>query len=316
MSETAKNQQGQKPKISKLAILSLISGVVSLVGLLSLLVVGILSPFFSSLPDSNWFNPRIILPGAFFISVSGIISAVVALNKIRKSEGLLSGTKILQSGQVMSIGALIIVCMDLWLIFTGIGPHNNASKETVCRINLSHLGKAMLIYANDYDARYPTADKWCDLLITYCEVRPKQLVCKGSGTRIGESSYAMNKNLVGRKVTEIPEDVVILFETSFGKNPAGRKELLGNREWYKELSSRGDRLDLEWVKKYRPSEKVYKQRWNQVGGPEILTTENHKGRGCNILFITGRVEFVEPERLGQLKWKVGEDANRGAEKKP
>lgn len=47
--------------------------------------------------------------------------------------------------------------------------------------------------------------------------------------------------------------------------------------------------------------------WNQVGGPEILTTENHKGEGCNILFNNGRVEFVKPERLGELKWEVEED---------
>jgi len=46
--------------------------------------------------------------------------------------------------------------------------------------------------------------------------------------------------------------------------------------------------------------------WNQFGGPEILTTENHKGKGCNILFNDGSVEFVKPERLGELKWEAEE----------
>jgi len=46
-----------------------------------------------------------------------------------------------------------------------------------------------------------------------------------------------------------------------------------------------------------------KSGWNQFGGPEILTTENHKGKGCNILFNDGHVEFVTIERLGQLKWE-------------
>lgn len=81
---------------------------------------------------------------------------------------------------------------------------------------------------------------------------------------------------------------------------------MGNREWYKVLSSLGDRWDLEWIKKYRPSEKVYKQRWNQVGGLEILTIENHNGQGCFILFNNGRVEFVSSERIGELKWEVEE----------
>ena len=33
--------------------------------------------------------------------------------------------------------------------------------------------------------------------------------------------------------------------------------------------------------------------WNQVGGPEILTTDNHQGDGCNVLFMDSHVEFVK-----------------------
>jgi prepilin-type processing-associated H-X9-DG protein len=43
--------------------------------------------------------------------------------------------------------------------------------------------------------------------------------------------------------------------------------------------------------------------WNQFGGPELLAPENHQGRGCNILFIDGHVEFVESERLDELRWE-------------
>ena len=42
--------------------------------------------------------------------------------------------------------------------------------------------------------------------------------------------------------------------------------------------------------------------WNQSGGPEILTTENHQGEGCNILFADSRVEFVPTEDLNDLLW--------------
>jgi prepilin-type processing-associated H-X9-DG protein len=47
-----------------------------------------------------------------------------------------------------------------------------------------------------------------------------------------------------------------------------------------------------------------KAGWNQFGGPEILTTENHGDRGCNILFNDGSVKFVPPQELAMLKWKV------------
>jgi len=42
--------------------------------------------------------------------------------------------------------------------------------------------------------------------------------------------------------------------------------------------------------------------WNQSGGPEILTTENHQDDGCNILFADGHVRFVRTRDLNDLKW--------------
>jgi len=52
-----------------------------------------------------------------------------------------------------------------------------------------------------------------------------------------------------------------------------------------------------------------KGSWNQFGGPEILTLENHKGEVCCVLFNDGQVEFVRAERLGQLKWVVEKEQN-------
>lgn len=44
--------------------------------------------------------------------------------------------------------------------------------------------------------------------------------------------------------------------------------------------------------------------WNQVGGPDILTTENHRGEGCNIVFADGYTKFVRTEDIDSLKWTV------------
>ncbi|MCJ7730618.1 MAG: DUF4190 domain-containing protein [Sedimentisphaerales bacterium] len=45
-----------------------------------------------------------------------------------------------------------------------------------------------------------------------------------------------------------------------------------------------------------------KPGWNQSGGPEILSTDNHRGEGCNVLFSDGHVAFVKTEDLNDLKW--------------
>jgi prepilin-type processing-associated H-X9-DG protein len=45
-----------------------------------------------------------------------------------------------------------------------------------------------------------------------------------------------------------------------------------------------------------------KPGWNQCGGPEILSTDNHRGEGCNVLFNDGHVEFVKIKDINNLKW--------------
>ncbi len=43
--------------------------------------------------------------------------------------------------------------------------------------------------------------------------------------------------------------------------------------------------------------------WNQQGGLELLTTKNHGGKGCNILFKDWSARFIKTEELESLKWK-------------
>lgn len=166
-----------------------------------------------------------------------------------------------------------------------------------CYINLCILGKAMNMYAGENDGQYPTADKWCDLLVAGDYVafrRPDPFACRRSGAIEVESSFALNVNVAGRKPSEIGPDVVLLFETDFGVNPLGRQGRVKDRQFPDWLFS-VLRLDRE--------ARVYKLRWNQVGGPEILTTEYHDGEGCMVLFNNGRVDYVRTEQLGMLKWK-------------
>jgi prepilin-type processing-associated H-X9-DG protein len=45
-----------------------------------------------------------------------------------------------------------------------------------------------------------------------------------------------------------------------------------------------------------------KKGWNKFGGPEILSSENHYRKGCNVLFNDGHAKFIKPKQLGQLRW--------------
>lgn len=194
---------------------------------------------------------------------------------------------------------VLLILAILWPVSVNL---REFSRRTRCAQHLHQLGICMLVYDGGDGEVRPTAEKWCDLLVKYLEVKPEEFVCRGADVKIGESSYAMNEDVADKTNSQISPDVVSLFETNFGRDRAGREELLQNREWYKAFGPEGH-YRPKWVKEYRASEKVYKLRWNQVGGPELVTFENHKGQGCNVVFHDLHIEFVKPEQLGELNWE-------------
>ncbi len=209
----------------------------------------------------------------------------------------------------VNAAGIVILVLFLWMLFLFLsnilasispGLGRKWTNRLLCQNKLDGLGKAFSLYAHDNDGKYPTADKWCDLLIKYADVIPRQFICISSDAIRGESSYALNKNIVGMKVSDVPSDVVLLFETNFGKDPNGRQEQLADRDYYRHIYGSGT---------HSSSEKVYRLRWNQCGGPEIITFNNHVGKGCNVLFNDGNVEFIRARDIGKLRWKVEENEN-------
>lgn len=46
-----------------------------------------------------------------------------------------------------------------------------------------------------------------------------------------------------------------------------------------------------------------KPGWNQNGGAELLNPDNHKDKGCNIIFNDGHIDWIEAKDFNSLKWK-------------
>ena len=189
------------------------------------------------------------------------ILGVISLIMIARSNGRLKGMGFAITGIVVPIVALPFVAILMGIMMPALFKVRTLAFQIVCNQNLTSLGNAMTIYADDNDKTYPTPEKWCDLLIQYADCNEKMLRCKGDTQ--GPSSYAMNHN-VAELGADAPPDMVLLFESKPG--------------------------------------------WNQLGGPELLTLENHHdhpGEGCNILFCDGHVEFVRAEDIDELRWTAG-----------
>jgi prepilin-type processing-associated H-X9-DG protein len=234
--------RAKKKRISRLAILS---PTLAVLGFFILVIFAAGLKHVRLLPELGFC--------VFWISQSlGIAIGIAACVRIYKSSGKLSGEALAGSGIAFSVVFIIVM---LFTIFWRPTHVRRFSSHVVCHARLKQLAKVMKAYAVDNDGKYPTVDRWCDLLIKHTDIIEKQFRCPGD--KKGPCSYAINSNCEPNS----PNDVVLLFETKGG--------------------------------------------WNQFGGPEILTLENHKdiGSGCNILFNDGHVEFVTIERLGQLRWE-------------
>jgi prepilin-type processing-associated H-X9-DG protein len=242
-------KQSQKPKRSKLTIAS-ISCLIAAFAIVALLNLDL--PY---VPD--WI-------GVFFLValIAAPILGICALFKTARS-------KVTLPGLFLSVIGIII---PMFVIIMLIPPRRiHLTRQLVCGINLKVLGTAIFVYTEVGDGYLPTSQGWCDLLITEVDVDPKSFVCPSSDAKEGQSSYTLNKNLVGFKISDDlefegvldPEDVVLLFEAKPG--------------------------------------------WNQVGGKELLIGAAHKRNkefaGCNVLFADGSARFIKTEALDTLRWK-------------
>jgi len=143
-----------------------------------------------------------------------------------RTESLASGTL---RGRRLACLAIVLALVSIGSAVVERLRSSRVPPEARCGPNMSGLGKAMMVYAGDYNV-LPVADRWCDLLIDHAEVDPTSFVCPVSDAARGQSSYAMNESAAGRSVLELPPDLVLLFESRPGWNQLGGRELLATEK--------------------------------------------------------------------------------------
>jgi prepilin-type processing-associated H-X9-DG protein len=117
---------------------------------------------------------------------------------------------------------LIAAALILWIVHFS---RSAVIAQQNCANNLLAIGRAMLLYSNDYREEYPSADKWCDILIEYTHnnkdvnFTPKYLQCPAK--RKASCSYAINPNASPSSHPRL----VLLFEVDNGWNLSGGPEL-------------------------------------------------------------------------------------------
>ncbi len=199
-------QQRIEVKISTLATTSFICALCGLV---------LLAPSLFAMGNPRVLNPRLIWVGlafmlSFVVFVVSFFLGLFSIIQIERSGGRMTG-------RLFAVGAVLISVfgglLPAWSVVMRM-PRSTAFRM-VCGTNLSRIGKAMLIYANDYEDELPKAggknSVWAAtipdwkaknrfnaynirmdgsggqgsissslyLLVKYCEVQPKSFICTG-----------------------------------------------------------------------------------------------------------------------------------------
>jgi prepilin-type processing-associated H-X9-DG protein len=162
-------------------------------------------------------------------AVVGLILGIVALVKINRSGGRLSGKGLAIGGICVSGFMLLLMVFMLVsslfmpLTLPALAQAKQKAQAINCVNNLKQLGLAVRIYANDHNDQFPPAATWCDA-IQGSVGSPKVFQCPSEPGR--RCAYAFNAKLDGKKEGEIDPQTVLLYESDAGWNGTGGAENL------------------------------------------------------------------------------------------
>jgi len=243
-----------------------------------------------------------------------------------------------KSKNLTFVEVVIVVLVCLFLLAVVVPafqiPRSDAMRMT-CLKNLSHMGRAMLIYANDYDDEYPRAggrsSVWSShilnwqadnrfaayglsangsggqatissslyLLVKYTEVMPKFFVCPGDA---GTTEF--------KPVDYGASDRKLIYLWDFGPTPSKHCSYSYHMPYglYRLTTSSEPGMAVAsdrnpWIDSPAAEAKdgslIYK--FNPDGGREAVKIGNsitHKEEGQNVLFVDGHVSFEKSPFCG------------------
>jgi hypothetical protein len=225
------------------------------------------------------YSPFAILAALLFIATFAAL-AVCSIDYyyipcILKGLTILSG--IIAFFQILATNSKrkgIILSLIVVLLMLGINVDlrwHELTSRMVCQSHMSELGKAIFNYKDKHDGHLPQAN-WCDLIRENSSVSLKQLICPKSHMHAGECSYVMNKFVAGSKLSDLPLDTVILFETD-----SGNKSLLHDAN--------------------------HPKLWNLCGGPELLTFLHYEGKRPSVCVLYADGHVLAETDPNCLRWK-------------
>jgi hypothetical protein len=159
------------------------------------------------------------LPTCGLTSLIGLPLGIVALRKIKRSGGRLTGQGVATAGVCVSGVLFLLLPVMLALLLPIVAREGNQVKMVSCMNNLRQLGVAMRMYANDQSDKFALARNWNDALQGYAGASSAFTCPAGASGR--RCHFAYNARLSGLEVDRINPKTVLFFEIEGGWNASG-----------------------------------------------------------------------------------------------
>ena len=161
--------------------------------------------------------------GCLITAIPGLITGILALQRINRSQGRLTGKGMTTVGLVMSGVMLLVLPVVLifgTVLFPVFGKARGLARMSACTSSAKQLSYAALMYASDWDGHLPLANSWSDDLLPYVE-DIHAMGC-ADAPRL-KSAFAYNRNLSGKNLNEITNrgNLVMFFESDRDWNGSG-----------------------------------------------------------------------------------------------
>ena len=327
-------------KVSRLAIIAVVCAIIAIMFL----------PYItrnSNPEETENYNIRTLtfLKIACYLNLSLLLTSAIlgfiSYILIEKSGGKVTGRN-------FAVGVILLSIIVGFFVVLSTSPFfvRRVAFRMVCGTNLSGIGKAMLIYANDYDDKFPRAGgsttiwgtivKWdatnrqmafglagdgaggvatisssLYLLVKYAEVTPKSFLCAGE-FRISE--FKAKKNLDLKQLWDFGPEPWKHCSYSYHMPYCNYSITTSSEPGMAVMADRNPWIpSLGWKVKDI-------SKFNPDGDRNAIKAGNsfpHKNEGQNVLFIDSHVEFENTPCYGVdedniYTYQNGEDIRRGS----
>jgi len=124
---------------------------------------------------------------------------------------------------------LAVVAILAIFLFPLYAPNRGARPVTRCISNVTQLARAMILYSQDNDGRFPLRGSWMDSTGNYR--RPRIVRCvlfaDDRNSPQNQYGYAMNQAMSGQKEPKDPETVPLVFDSiNLARNASGTLDSL------------------------------------------------------------------------------------------